>query len=127
MPNETLFISQLLQQVGSGWLPAVMLVGMLLALLFKPERVQSWALFRLSCWLLAVSIIIMPVMNVLLGFMGGSATSFRSSGIMPEAFIFYTMYAISPILQGISMICGLLSMIPNGSRLPLVPPKHPLE
>jgi hypothetical protein len=129
MPQEVLYLAQMLNSAGIGWLPAVLLTGLLLALLFKPENVHSWPLFRLSCWLLAISIIVMPLLNVLISFTQGNSMGSRfPNGLqgMPP-FIIAFIYAISPILQGISIICGLLSMIPSGSRQYLAPPKHPLE
>jgi len=123
MPQE-MAMFQLLNQTGSGWLTAVLLVGLLLALLFKPERVYSWALMRLSCWLLAVSIVTPPILNAFMSITNGPPTSFRS----PSDYLVMTcIYALGPILLGISVICGLLAMIPTGYGPPLTPPKHPLE
>jgi hypothetical protein len=105
-----------------------LLTGLLLALLFKPERVYSWALMRLSCWLLAVSIVIPPILNTFMAINSGSAASFRPPSIgSPDYLVMTCIYALGPILMGISIICGLLALIPTGYRPPLTPPKHPLE
>jgi hypothetical protein len=129
MPQELLYLNQLLGNVGSGWLPAIMLGGILLALLFKPECVYSWPLFRFSCWFLGISIIITPMFNIGLNLMQVGPSSFGTSTAYSSElrFIIGSVYAIAPILQGISVICGLLSLIPTGYRPPLTPPKHPLE
>ena len=133
MPQDYVML-QLLNQsgnAGNGWLTSVLLVGLLLALVFKPERVNNWALFRVSCWLLAVSIVIPPILNTFMIITSGSAAFFRSPSIGSIGSSNYLMmsciYALGPILLGISMICGLLAMIPSGYRPPLTPAKHPLE
>ena len=119
---------QMLSQTGNGWLTAVLLVGLLLALLFKPERVYSWALMRLSCWFLATSIVTPPILNAFMTITSGSAASFRPSSVgMSDYLVMTCIYSLGPILAGISIICGLLAMIPSGYRPPLTPPKHPLE
>ena len=126
MPQE-MAILQLLNQTGTGWLTAVLLTGLLLALLFKPERVYNWALLRLSCWLLAASILTPPILNTFMTITSGSGTSFRPGIGSSDYLIMTCIYALGPILVGISVICGLLAMIPTGYRPPLTPPKHPLE
>ena len=128
MPQELLYLTQLSSSLGSGWLPAVMLGGLLLALLFKPDRIHNWPLFRFSCCFLAVSILTTPMLNVFVNFftMQDGLTSYRST-MSQFPFIITAIYALTPILQGISILCGLLSMIPTASTLPLNPPKHPLE
>lgn len=130
MPQDYVML-QLLNQTGNagnGWLTPVLLVGLLLALLFKPERVNNWALFRVSCWLLAVSIVTPPILNTFMNITSGTATSFRPPSIGSSDYLIITcIYALGPILLGISIICGLLAMIPRGYRPPLSPAKHPLE
>jgi hypothetical protein len=127
MPQEMAML-QLLNQTGNGWLTAVLLTGLLLALLFKPERVYSWALMRLSCWLLAVSIVTPPILNVYMTITSGSGVSFRPPSVgMSDYMVMTCIYALTPILLGVSVICGLLAMIPAGYRPPLTPAKHPLE
>jgi hypothetical protein len=126
MPQEMAML-QLLNQTGNGWLTAALLTGLLLALLFKPERIYSWALMRLSCWLLAVSIAIPPMLNAYMPSLA-NGFSFQSSRIgISEYLIMPCICALGPILVGTSVICGLLAMIPTGYRPPLTPPKHPLE
>jgi hypothetical protein len=127
MPQEMAML-QLLNQTGNGWLTAALLTGLLLALLFKPERVYSWALLRLSCWFLALSITIPPILNAFMTITSHSAASFRPTSIGSSDYLVITcIYALGPILLGISIICGLLAMIPTGYRPPLTPAKHPLE
>jgi hypothetical protein len=127
MPQELYFLSQLINQAGSGWLPAVLLAGLLLAMLFKPDRVHSWLLLRLSCWLLAVSIIITPAFNVLISLDSSMSSRFPSGPQSMPPFIVTAIYAFAPILLGCSVICGLLAMIPAVSPQAIIPPKHPLE
>ena len=126
MPQEMAML-QLLNQTGNGWLTAALLTGVLLALLFKPERVYSWALMRLSCWLLAASIAIPPILNAYMPSLA-NGFAFQSSRIgISEYLIMPCICAFGPILVGTSVICGLLAMIPTGYRPPLTPQKHPLE
>ena len=130
MPQDYVML-QLLNQTGNagnGWLTSVMLVGLLLALIIKPERVNNWALFRVSCWLLAASIVTPPILNAFINITSGSAAAIRPPSIGSSDYLIMTcIYALGPILLGISIICGLLAMIPTGYGPPLTPPKHPLE
>ncbi len=123
MPQEMMML-QLLNQTGTGWLTSVLLLGLLLALLFRQDRVYNWALFRISCWLLACSIVIPSILHVMMNLTNGTTGSFRSSA---DYLVTICIYALGPILLGISVICGLLAMIPGASRQQFSPAKHPLE
>jgi hypothetical protein len=125
--QDILYLSQLFNQVAGGWLPPVLLTGLLLALLFKPDRVHNWALLRASCWLLAISVVITPALNVFMSFSQGTTMNFRSSLQTMPPFVITSVYSLAPILQGISVICGLLALIPSGIPPQFEPPKHPLE
>jgi hypothetical protein len=77
---------------------------------------------------LAVSIVTPPILNTFMNITSGTATSFRPPSIGSSDYLIITcIYALGPILLGISIICGLLAMIPRGYRPPLSPAKHPLE
>jgi hypothetical protein len=129
MPQDIAML-QILNQTGNGWLTSVLLLGLLLALLFKQQRVYNWTLFRVSCWLLAASIIIPPTLNVFMNLTNGSGMPVTGSGMFGRTSANYEViciFALGPILLGISIISGLFAMIPRDYRQPLTPPKHPLE
>jgi hypothetical protein len=132
MQPDYLMLQLLSQAVssGGGWLTAVLLLGLLVALLFRRERINNWVLFRLSCCLLAASVIVPPILNVLLN-LTGSSMPITGSGAFARTSTNYAVamfaYALSPILQGTSILCALLAMVPSCSDVEVSPPKHPLD
>jgi hypothetical protein len=131
MSQELMYLEQLFGRSGSAWLPVTMLGGLLLALIFRPGNIHNLYLFRAACWLLALSVIVTPLLNLLLSLMtvnfpGGMR--FGSSPSGPQ-FIYVCVNAVGPIMQGASILCGLFSLIPPATPRPYVagPVKHPLE
>jgi hypothetical protein len=129
--NNLMLLEQLLGMSGSVWLPVAMLVGLLLALIFRPNTIHNLTLFRAACWLLGLSLIAPTAINLLL-----TAASVNSYGGSPYGlagntppFLYACANAIGPMLQGACILAGLFSLIP-----PVVPRhsmadplKHPLE
>ena len=126
MQQDYLMLQLLSQSANGGgnWLTAVLLLGLLLALLFKRERITNWALFRLSCWFFAASITIPPILNVLTNVTGARNPALQRSG---DYMVVLCVYAIGPILLGTSIICALCSLIPSRYDTQVSPPRHPLE
>jgi hypothetical protein len=130
MPNELLFLRQMLGITADVWIAVTLLAGLLIVLIFRPERVQQWGLFRVACWLLALSVVIPPLLNVLISFMENpNLSSWRSGSFRGESILLYSCVSlVGPLLQGISILFGLLSLIPKRpNSSPLGPAKHPLE
>jgi hypothetical protein len=130
MSQEMMFFERLIGLVGSVWLPVTMLAGLLLALIFRPNTIHNLFLFRTACLLLALSVIVGPVLHLLLmaaNFPGGFQNYGSNQIGLP--FLSACINALGPILQGVSILCGLFSLIP-----PMVPHgqvpgpvKHPLD
>src|SRR5437870_2673223 len=82
------------QQLGGGgaasaqvWLQVALLVCLFLAAIFRPEVVRAKPLFRMACVLLALSLLVSPTLNFLLGYLlrlgSGSGPSYnRMNGDM---------------------------------------------
>jgi Zn-dependent protease len=121
MPQEYYVLQQLLR-AGSGWVQATLLAGLLVVLVFRPERIRNRTLFHLACWLFALSVAIPPLLNLLFTAVGGGLFgSMAASSLVLAA----TTLA-GPGLLGVSLLLALLSLMP-GPPSPFQPPKHPLE
>jgi Zn-dependent protease len=123
MNDELQLYRQIFGTSGEAWLGVTLLAGLLVVLIFRPERVQRWGLFRTACWLLALSVLIPPVLHFLAALPGNTVSRSWQSGLL----IFSCIYLVGPILKGLSILFGLLSLIPATPGAPLGPARHPLE
>jgi hypothetical protein len=119
MPSELLYVQQILTQTVNVWLPVTLLVGLLTALIFKPDAISSRTLFSAACWLLGLSLIVSPMLIILIGPYLNFTTSARGgfntpSGLSP--LLIACMNSIGPMMQGASILCGLFSLIPRSAR-----------
>jgi hypothetical protein len=130
MSQEMMYLQQLLGSGGSGWVSVTMLGGLLLVLIYRPNSIHNLFLFRAACWLLALSLVATPCLNLLLGLMMVSVSGGMRFGSTsgPEV-LHFCANAVGPVLQGASILCGLFSLIPPISprRYESGPVKHPLE
>jgi hypothetical protein len=120
--NSNLLEYMMLQQLTGGgggaagahvWLQVAMLVCLFLAGLYRPDVVRAKPLFRLACVLFALSLLVSPTLNFLLGYLlswgGGPGPGFGQMG-GETAIIMSFPTMISAILFGLSVICGLSSL-----------------
>jgi hypothetical protein len=129
--QELMYLEQLFGRGNSGWMSAAMLLGLLLVLVFRPNAIRRPILFRVTCWLLALTVVIPPFLSLLLSLSlpsGSSGYSMRAAGAN-LSFIFACANFIGPVLQGACILCGLTALMPPLSRCddPTGPAKHPLE
>lgn len=119
---------------SGGWLSVALLLGLLTALLFRPERISNWPLFRLAGMLFAFSLIIGPLLQAAIYLLSGLSTgpvypigSAGSEG--PLLRLFGVLLNLAPaVLQGFSILFALMAL--DGQRqasLPHNPPRHPLD
>jgi hypothetical protein len=130
MPQELMYLQQLLGRSGEGWLSVTLLVGLLLALIFRPNTIHNLFLFRAACWLLALSVVIPPMSNLMISLFGVSRSgAFRMGTSFSEAQLLVACTnTLGFIMQGASILCGLFSLLPPISRQSYANPvKHPLE
>lgn len=131
MPQELLYLRQLLGNSGQGWLQVTLLGFLFLVLVFRPERISNRSLFRVACLLFALSIIVPPVLTFSVSFLTDVATPSQRNygGMMGESPLMWSLTrALETVLFGTSAMCGLLSLIPGRERKsPLEAAKHPLD
>ena len=87
-------------------------------------------MFRLSCVLLAVSIIVTPVVSAIINTMMTVTSSGmgRSNSENEFALLFSLMQIVEPILVALSIIFGLFSLLPSSrEQRRLGPRQHPLD
>jgi len=131
MRDELFWLQQLFGDKGQGWLAAAYLLGLIVVMAYRPERIRLPGLFRWACILFALSIMVPPVLsgmfNLLRGI--GQGALGRPRGPSDLWTILYPLLnAAGPVLLGISLICALVAISP-GPRYPAPPqpPRHPLE
>jgi len=131
MPQELLYLRQLLGNSGQGWLQVTLLGFLFLVLVFRPERIYNRSLFRVACLLFALSVIVPPVLTLSVSLLADGAVSSSRNyrGMMSQAPHMLSLTAtLESVLFGTSAMCGLLSLIPGRERKsPLEAAKHPLD
>ena len=137
--EELLYFRQFLGG-GQGLLQAGFLVGLFLVVIFRPERIRLHSVFIMAFVLFGFSIIAPSALTALFAVFDAPMGSYRSSSAESRALL-ALQTAVGPGLFGLSVVLGLLSLIPAprpqrryGHSLPptietaeLQPPKHPLE
>jgi hypothetical protein len=110
---------------GSVLIQATVFAGLLLVLVFRPERLRHQSLFLLAAIFLVLSMVVPPFSYFLASITGSG----RSLGPMMRTADTFTLVAANvagPMFLGLSMVFALLSLMPRTSR-PFQPPQHPLE
>ena len=134
--QELMYLQQLFGRGNSGWISVTLLAGFLLVLVFRPNTIHHPLLFRVSFWLLALTVVVPASLSLLLG-LYSSGLGLNSSGGYPGrmgpgtemSFIMACANFSGPVLEGACIICGLTALIPPMTRRenPTGPAKHPLE
>ncbi len=127
MPTELLLLRQFFTP---NYAQVAMLVGLLLVAIYRPERICLPGMFRLSCVLLAVSILVTPItMAIMSTMMGVSGSGMGRPGNASEfALLFSLLQIIEPILVALSICFGIFSLLPSAcERHRSGPRQHPLE
>lgn len=131
MPQELLYMRQLLGGGGQGWLQVTLLAFLFLILVFKPERIERPGLFKVACLLFVLSIVLPSVVTMSLSLVAGGAMSsyFRGSGMASEVPILVSLITLfEPALLAASVMSGLMALFPvRGSHSTTKPARHPLE
>ena len=124
MFEESLFLQRLLSG-GSGWIQPTLLAGMLVVLVFRPDKLRHRTLFLLAAISLALSIIAPPALFLLVTGMGtgplGGAWGRGGNLVLPIA-----TNVAGPFFLAASIVLAVLSLMPSPTT-PFDPPKHPLE
>ncbi|MGO9113449.1 MAG: hypothetical protein ACLP9L_29815 [Thermoguttaceae bacterium] len=130
MPSELLFLRQFLSQLGPNYPQLAMLVGLLLVVIYRPERIYRTGMFRLSCVLLAVSILVTPITmaisNTMIGILGNGLG--RPGNPSEFAALLSLVQVLEPILVALSICFGIFSLLPpSREQSRSGPAQHPLE
>lgn len=128
MGQEIFLLQQLLGGSGLGWTPVALLVCLFLVLILRPERIQKRARFKTACWLLTLSIIAPPIMNVLTLVAMSPLLSPYSRQTLVWPVVHGLAGVVGPALVGVGAFLGLTALMPSEPRTPFSdPPRHPLE
>lgn len=107
----------------------VFLAGLLLALLWKPDRIRSVTLFRWACTFMVMATFLPILANVFFGWYSSVGPGFgRRSPNTPFNSVLLT---IGPVTAGIGMFCGFAALMPPGKpkkgRAEPQITRHPLD
>jgi hypothetical protein len=132
MSQEFMYLEQIFGRGNGVWLSVSLLIGLLVAVIFRPNTIHNPMLFRAACWLLALAVVSPPAVTLLIslysaGMPGrGMGMGFPGSEV---PFLMACANFLGPLLQGSSIICGLTALLPPiTSRPPMTgPARHPME
>ena len=114
----------MLRQMFSGnYLPAVLLAGLFVALLFRRDSIESYPLFRLGYIFFILSLVLPALAQSYLAAAnvgGWSRVEFSGDGTP-----FALFNAIGPIFQAIGLMCTLGSLMPRPAKRALLMPPTP--
>jgi hypothetical protein len=131
MPSELLFLRQLLSpQPAPNYTQVAILVGLLLAAIYRPERIYLRGMFRLSCVLLAASIPVTAIATAVMNSMMSTSTSVVGRNGSPAELMLLSslLQVVEPVLVGLSLCFGLFSLLPaHGHQDRSGPKQHPLD
>jgi hypothetical protein len=128
--QELMYLERLFGRGNSVWIAVTLLSGFLLVLIFRPNAIHRPVLFRVACWLLALTAVVPSALSLLLGmYSSGGGYPGRMSPGSEMAFIMGCANFSGPVLEGACIICGLTALLPPMTRRepPTGPAKHPLE
>ena len=124
--SELLFLRQFFMP---SYPQLAMLVGLLLVAMYRPERILRIGMFRLSCVLLALSLLATPIATAVvttMTFVGGGMG--RSVNADELTLLFPLLQISEPLLVALSICFGIFSLLPtSGEQRRPNPAQHPME
>ena len=88
---------------GTPQLHTVLLLGLLALAAFRPERIQSWAMFRLALVMLAIAVALPGI---------GAAFAGDAKGFDTGLWVFQIILPASSMLTGGAIYCLVTSVSP---------------
>jgi hypothetical protein len=127
--QELMYLEQLFGRGNSVWIAVTLLSGFLLVLIFRPNTIHRPVLFRVACWLLALTVVVPSSLSLLLNLYLPSGYPGRMGPGSEMSFFMACANFSGPVLEGACIICGLTALIPPMTQreAPTGPAKHPLE
>jgi hypothetical protein len=120
-------LRQLLGQLSPNYAQVAMLVGLLLVVIYRPERIRLLGMFRASCVCLAVSIVLPPLVGAIVGLLVPAMSGMprNSSDFM---ILIGLLNVVEPALVAISICLGIFSLLPLLRRTTAPgPAQHPVD
>jgi hypothetical protein len=129
MQPELLMLRQIFSQLVPNYAQVAILVGLLLVVIYRPERIRLLGMFRFSCVMLALSIVVPPAVSATLSFLVSIGGSSRSSSSAGDYMILVNLLGtIEPALVAASLCLGIFSLLPaRRSADRTGPARHPLD
>ena len=116
--NSMMFLGQLLGGAVRVWLDVALVAGIMLAIIFRPERIRSLSLFQFGCGLWALSniapnlvvfLVESPVQTRSPMGMGMGTGSGPDLGVMTKV-----VMLTGPILFALAFLCIVFALLPSG-------------
>jgi len=132
--NELYYLRQMLMGGGTVWLQAGLMICLFFIMAFRPERVRFPTLFRWSCTLLVLSLIVPPLLEFGVGhFIGPMSRSTRFSSADGGQWLMVLPSLSGIVLFALSLMSGFaaVSVVPQQDRQSTPerrePRNHPLD
>jgi hypothetical protein len=108
---DALILRQILGQTSPNYVQVAMLVGFLLVVIYRPERIRLLGMFRASCVLLAISIVLPPLVGAVIGFFAAMQAGSGRNG--SDSIIYVGLLnVVEPALVATSVCLGIFSLLP---------------
>jgi hypothetical protein len=111
-PQELLMLRQLLGQTSPNYAQVAMLIGLLLVVIYRPERIRLHGMFRAACALLAISLVLPPLVAAAVGLLATTASSMARSTGSDYMMLAGLLNVVEPALVAISIFLGIYSLLP---------------
>ena len=121
--NSAMLLGQLLGGAARVWLDVALVAAVMLAIIFRPERIRNVSLFQFGCGLWALS----NIAPNLVVFLGESTVSTRSSmgmgtGSDPGLGVLTKVVMLTgPVLFALAFLCIVFALLPSGKSKSSVP------
>ena len=116
--NSMMLLSQVLGGAVRVWLDVAFVGGVMLALLYRPERVRNWSLFQFGCGVWALSTIAPSLVVFLVNSptptrsaMGMGAASDPDLGILSKV-----VMLTGPVLFALAFLCVVFALMPSSQK-----------
>lgn len=113
--NSMMMLGQLVGGAVRVWLDVAFLAGVMLALLYRPERVRSWSLFQFGCGVWALSTIAPSLVVFLVDSKSPARATMGMGGGDPDLGMMSKIVMLTgPVLFALAFLCVVFALMPNG-------------
>ncbi len=122
--QELLMLRQFLGQFSPNYAQVAMLIGQLLVVIYRPERIRLLGMFRTSCVLLAISLVLPALVASAIGLFAASMSGMARSTGSDYMMLAGLLNVVEPAIVAISICLGIFSLLPPLQQADRPGPAH---